>query len=228
MKKSIRTYLGLALCAAVLTANSAFAQVNSTTTTTSTSTGGTITTFSPSDFSVRTEASPLPIHYSYTKTTTYVDENGNPVSVETVRSGTPVTVFYDRDGDQLVARKVVLLKSPTVTTTDGSTTVTSESNPEIAGTVSDFTPTSFTVRTETSSTPVSYSYTKTTTYVDENGNPVSIETVRSGVPVTVFYDEEGGRMVASKVVVHREVAPDGTVIEHKKSTTTTTTTDQGQ
>jgi hypothetical protein len=207
----------------VLTTHSAFAQMETTTTTTRS--GGTITSLSPDSLSVRTETSAVPVHYSFTKTTTYVDENGNPISVETVRSGTPVTVYYDREGDQMVARKVVLLKAPTVVTRETSP-IARDSNAQVAGTVTDFTPTNFTVRTETSASPVSYSYTRTTTYVDENGNPVSSETVRSGAPVTIFYDYEGGKPVASKVVVHKVVSatPEGTIIEQKKTTTTTTTT----
>ena len=46
---------------------------------------------------------------------------------------------------------------------------------------------------------------KTTTYVDENGNPVRVETVKSGEPVTVYYDESGGKATATKVVVHKRV-----------------------
>ena len=36
-----------------------------------------------------------------------------------------------------------------------------------------------------------YTYTKTTTYVDEMGKPVSIETVKAGVPATVYPDTSG-------------------------------------
>lgn len=99
-----------------------------------------------------------------------------------------------------------------------STTTTTTS----AGTVSEFTPGTITVTSGPSALPVSYASSRTTTYVDENGNPVSVQTIRSGVPVTVYYSQEGDRMVASKVVV-RHVVPgdDATVI--KKTTTTTTT-----
>ena len=83
------------------------------------------------------------------------------------------------------------------TTTQSTTTTTVSSQ----GTISEFTPDSFAIRSSVSATPVRYSYTKTTTYVDENGNPVSMETVKSGVPVTVFYDRNGDQMIASKVVV---------------------------
>jgi hypothetical protein len=92
-----------------------------------------------------------------------------------------------------------------------------------AGTVSQFSPDAITVTTGAAA-PVSYTYTKTTTYVDENGNPVATDVVRSGVPVTVYYTRDGDRMLATKVIVRRAEVPatDATVI--KKTTTTTTTT----
>ena len=65
---------------------------------------------------------------------------------------------------------------------------------------------------------MSYSYTKTTTYVDENGNPVSTEIVKSGVPVTVYYLQDGTRMVATKVVVRKT-----TVVDPAAPATQTTT-----
>ncbi len=107
------------------------------------------------------------------------------------------------------------------TTTQSTTTTTS------AGTVAQFSPDSMTIRTETSPAPVSYSFTKTTTYVDENGNPVSVDVVRSGAPVTVYYTQDGDRMVASKVVVRRVTTDAGGPIIDKKSSSTTTTTTSG-
>jgi hypothetical protein len=62
---------------------------------------------------------------------------------------------------------------------------------------------------ETSSSPMSYSYTKSTTYVDETGAPVSMETVKSGLPVTIYYTREGNRMVADKVVVQKTTTTTG-------------------
>ncbi|MEJ0001522.1 MAG: hypothetical protein WDO13_21755 [Verrucomicrobiota bacterium] len=100
---------------------------------------------------------------------------------------------------------------------DAVTTTTSTTS---AGTVSEFAPGVITVRSDTG-VPVSYSYSHTTTYVDENGNPVSTEVVRSGVPVTVYYTQDGDRMVASKVVVRRSVPAEGTTIIKKTTTTTT-------
>jgi hypothetical protein len=94
-----------------------------------------------------------------------------------------------------------------------------------AGTISEFGPETIIIRSETSPEPIRYSYSKTTTYVDETGAPVSIETVKSGLPVTVYYVKVGDRMVASKVIVKKAViVPTAPTIEEKKTTTTTTTT----
>ncbi len=72
---------------------------------------------SPDTIVVRTETSSSPMNYRSTKSTTYVDETGAPVSVETVKSGLPVTVYYTREGDHMIAEKVVVRKTTTTTTT---------------------------------------------------------------------------------------------------------------
>ena len=102
-----------------------------------------------------------------------------------------------------------------------STTTTTNS----AGTISEFSPEAIVIKTETSPEPIRYTYTKTTTYVDENGAPVSMATVKSGLPVTVFYVKDGDQMVASKVIVRKVVAvvPATPVVDETKTTTTTTT-----
>ena len=103
------------------------------------------------------------------------------------------------------------------------TAVVEQTTTTSAGTISEFSPTAIMIRSEASASPVSYSYSKTTTYVDETGAPVSIETVKSGLPVTVYYTTVGGQMVASKVIVKKAVVvPAAPVIEQKKTTTTTT------
>ena len=97
---------------------------------------------------------------------------------------------------------------------------------ETAGTISEFSPDTIVVRSETSSSPMKYNYTKTTTYVDETGAPVSMETVKSGLPVTVYYTREGDRMIADKVVVRKTTTTTEQPPIQKKSTTTTTTTEK--
>ena len=103
-----------------------------------------------------------------------------------------------------------------------SATTTTTSTTQSAGTISEFSPTAISVQSTTSVAPVSYSYSKTTTYVDQNGNAVSIDTVKSGLPVTVYYTQDGDKMIASKVVVQSATTPADTSIETKKTTTTTT------
>jgi len=102
-----------------------------------------------------------------------------------------------------------------------STTTTTNS----AGTISEFSPEAIVIKTDTSPEPIRYTYTKTTTYVDENGAPVSMAIVKSGLPVTVFYVKDGDQMVASKVIVRKVVAvvPATPVVDETKTTTTTTT-----
>ena len=207
----------------VLTGPLAVAQMQSITTTSQTSSAGTISAATPSTITVRSTSSPLPVRYTYTKTTSYVDENGNPVSVETVKSGAPVTVYYSQDGDRMIASKVVVRKS---VNSDGTTSTTERTTTSSNGTVQSYGGDTIAVQNDEGA-PVNYTSSRTTTYVDENGNTVSSETVKSGAPVTVYYTQDGDRMVASKVVVHNSsmsVQPDGSVIEHKKTTTTTTTT----
>jgi hypothetical protein len=124
----------------------------------------------------------------------------------------------------------------TSTTAGGATTTSTTTS---VGTISEFSPTSnmLVIRSESSPEPVSYSYSKSTTYVDETGAPVSMDVVKSGLPVTVHYVKEGGKMMANRVVVRRSTtstspasvekstttttAP-APVIEEKKTTTTTT------
>lgn len=217
LKPTITAFVVLAL----VTAGTAFAQTTVKETTTTTS-GGTISEFGADTIVVRTETSPEPLRYSYSKTTTYVDETGTPVSVETLKSGLPVTVHYSKVGDQMVASKVIVRRAASAAPVTAVKTTTTTG----VGTVSEFGPDTIMVRSTTSPEPIRYSYSKTTTYVDEDGNPVSVQTVKSGLPVTVHYTKVGDRMEANKVIVRKAVttAAPVPVIEEKRTTTTTTTT----
>ena len=120
-------------------------------------------------------------------------------------------------GLMLTTAHVTLAQTAVKETTTTTTT---------AGTISEFGPETIIIRTETAPEPVRYTYSKTTTYVDETGAPVSIETVKSGLPVTVYYTKVGDRMVATKVIVRKVVVKPAPAIEEKKTTTTTTTTEK--
>ena len=110
---------------------------------------------------------------------------------------------------------------------DRTETVQTTTATQSTGTINEFGPDTIVIRSESAPAPIRYSYSKTTTYVDENGAPVSIETVKSGLPVTVEYTKIGDQLVARRVVVRRAVVttPAAPVIE-KKTTTTTTTTEK--
>src|ERR1700683_1248021 len=120
MKNTIRNLSSLTFLGVVLfTANIATAQTTApttTSTTTITTSDGTVSQFSPDTIVVKTTTSTDPATYSYTKTTTYVDENGNAVSSETVKSGVPVTIYYTQDGNKMIATKVIVRKTTTTTT----------------------------------------------------------------------------------------------------------------
>ena len=97
---------------------------------------------------------------------------------------------------------------------------------ENTGTISDISPNTLAIQSETSTVPTHYTYTKKTTYVDERGMPVTMETVRSGLPVTVYYTSQGNQMIADKVVVRNTTmsTTENPLTEEKQTTTTTTTT----
>ncbi len=117
MKKLISYSLGAILVTGALTTVSN-AQTQSVTVTESPVTSmGTITEFSPDTIMITTSEGTQPVRYGYSKTTTYVDELGKPVSMDLVKSGVPVTVYYTKTGNTMVASKVVVRKTTTTTTT---------------------------------------------------------------------------------------------------------------
>jgi len=85
---------------------------------------GTVTEIQPSSSTIimRSESSPEPVKYTYTKNTTFVDANGNVVSQETIRNS-PVTVHYIKEGDSMVVTKVIQTKPAVV---EKKTTTTEE------------------------------------------------------------------------------------------------------
>ena len=120
------------------------------------------------------------------------------------------------------AGHTILAQTSVQTVTTGQQAVQSTTTTS-AGTISEFSPQSIVVKTEDSAAPVHYTYSKSTTYVDENGNAVSMETVKSGLPVTVYYVKDGDNLVASKVIVRRTVIAPANNVQESKTTTTTTT-----
>ncbi len=116
--------------------------------------------------------------------------------------------------------------STTTTTTDNpavtssSTSTTSTSTIDGSGTITTYTPGSdyISFRTETSSTPTKYYYTKSTTIVDPEGKTVEWSMLKPDMPVKYTYVKEGDRMVISRITLTKPVS------YYEKTSTTTTTT----
>jgi hypothetical protein len=120
----------------------------------------------------------------------------------------------------------------------GQDTIQTTTTTTAAGTISDFGPQAIVVRTDSDPQPERYTFSRSTVYVDQNGNPVSVDVVKSGLPVTVYYVRQGDDLIASKVIVRTNdvpivpapavqaapVVPAAPPVEEYKSTTTTTTT----
>ena len=96
---------------------------------------------------------------------------------------------------------------------------------EVAGTVTELAPEAVVIRTQEAAAPVRYAFTKTTEYVDEAGNRVSREVVKTGVPVTIRYIKNGDEMTVSRVIVHPAAVTAPEAVTTEKTTTTTTTTE---
>ena len=125
-----------------------------------------------------------------------------------------------------IALTTAFAQTSTTTTTDPATAVTSSastttstSTVDGSGTITTYTPGSdyISFRTETSSTPVKYYYTKSTTIVDPEGKTVEWSMLKPDMPVKYTYVKEGDRLVISKITLTKPVS------YYEKTTTTTTT-----
>ena len=93
-------------------------------------------------------------------------------------------------------------------------TVTTTKTTTYSGVVSDLSPSSSIIVKSEESGPKTYVLTEKTTYLDPEGNVVTASVLR-GKPVTVYYTQEGDRLVASKVIVTKPAG--GTVTERTET-----------
>jgi hypothetical protein len=106
--------------------------VTGTTTTDSATTTsiGTIAAAPASDYiSFRTSTTAEPVKYYYTKSTTVVDPTGRTVEWSAIRPEMPATVYYGREGDRMIVRKVVLTKPVSQVIEKKETTTTTTTRP---------------------------------------------------------------------------------------------------
>lgn len=191
---------------------------------------GVITDYTPGGEAiiVREESSTSPLRYAITDRTVFVDETGAPVVVEKIASGMPITVHYVREGDRMFASRVVVRRTmspPAVVTTPVVTErkVVAAST-TAGGVITNFTPGARMILRSESAEPLTYAVTSRTAYVDDAGNPVAVELIAPGAPVTVHYVRDADRLVASRVVVARPAAVVSPPPVIRQTTTTTTTT----
>ena len=130
-------------------------------------------------------------------------------------AGLPVTVYYTKVGDTLVASKVMVRRESPPAGAPLSAVV-------VQGTIGEFGSNRIILNPAGSTESVHYAYGETTTYVDEDGHPLAVTTVKSGQPVTIYYTRSGDTLVATKVIVRKELIAPNSVIERKTTTTTTT------
>ena len=128
----------------------------------------------------------------------------------------------------LTLTPLALHAQTTVTTTTGDGTTTAATTTAAAtnseGTIQTFTPGQSQIVVKTSAgAPVTYSYSKKTTFVDADGNVVNYESIKAGDPTTVYYTTENGQPVVSKVVVRRAAPATVTKTETTETTTTSST-----
>jgi hypothetical protein len=138
------TLLKILLAVFAVTLSTAVAQETTTTTTTTNPVTGTTTTesstvtsqgtilgYTPASdyitFRTTTEASP--VRYYYTKDTTILDPEGRVVTWSAIRPELPATVYYVRDGDRTIVRKIVLSRPGTVYEKKETTTTTTTQRP---------------------------------------------------------------------------------------------------
>jgi hypothetical protein len=113
-----------------------------------------------------------------------------------------------------------LMANVAVSYADMETTTTNTKTTTYSGVVSEVNPSSSTIilKSDSSPSPMTYTYSKDTTFVDSTGRPVSADVIMNS-PVTVEYSNEGGRTVVRRVV---QTGPARTIQE--KSTHTETET----
>jgi hypothetical protein len=134
------TLLKILMAAFAISLGTAVAQQSTTTTSTTTNpvTGttttesstvtsqGTITAYTPSSdyITFRSTTDAAPVRYYYDKTTTILDPQGRTVTWSTIRPDMPATVYYVREGDRMIVRRIILSNPGTVYERKETTTTT--------------------------------------------------------------------------------------------------------
>lgn len=110
MKNQKHILLALTLGIAMGFSAALQAQTATRPTITASSVEGVVTWVTKSEIQVKTLAVNDPVAVAYTRSTTYMDENGTALGPDSVTQGRQVMIYYDRQGEAMVANRVVVKK----------------------------------------------------------------------------------------------------------------------
>lgn len=165
---------------------------------------------------LRTKLAKEPIGFSYNSATKYIDLDGKPFDPSLLKPEVPVTVDFVENGNELVASTILVQRVQAVLPGGGVTLTMRETRKPggvmleesqktttivHSGTVRTFDPEYLIVQEEGQAHPVRYQYSKTTTWVNEAGEPVAADLVKAGLPVRVKHSRRGDAFFADQVVI---------------------------
>jgi hypothetical protein len=155
----------------------------------------------------------------------FVDEVDKTVPWDQMRAGLPVTVNYTMLGEKMLATKVIVSRkmidggkgsSPSDEAgrkrdqlaeakkrKDAENAARAKVSPSSGGGVIMGFEQVIAVRPSGSSDVVQYVVNNSTHYVDTAGQPVALNLVRTGVPVSIQFVEDSGRKIATQFVIQR-------------------------
>jgi len=188
-------------------------------------TTGNVFSIDADTFSVTPEKVTIPLNFMYNSKTVFVDESDKSIPWEQMRAGLPVTVNYSTIGEKMLATKVVttrwmidgakkeadpadeagrkrerLAESKKKKDADSATQRAVTAATTGGGTIMGFEQV-IAVRPQGSADVVQYVINNSTHYVDTSGQPVSLNLVRTGLPVSIQFVDNGGRKIATRIVL---------------------------
>lgn len=93
------------------TATDKHGKTDTTTTTTTTESAGIVTEYTPGQALILKTEAAEPVHYTFSKTVTYVTSDGRVVEASTIRKDSKVRVHYLREGDNMVVDRVIVTEA---------------------------------------------------------------------------------------------------------------------
>ncbi|HWB04139.1 MAG TPA: hypothetical protein VG796_14020 [Verrucomicrobiales bacterium] len=182
-------------------------------------------------FSVTPKGVKIPLNFMYNSKTTFVDESDKSVPWDQMRAGLPVTVHYNTLGEKMLATKVTVTRKmidggKADTPSDEAAAkraelaeakkrkdaVNAALRTQIQPAASGGTIMSFeqviSVRPQGATNVVQYVINNSTHFVDTASQPVPLNMIRTGAPVSIQFVEDAGRNIATQVMVERMVSTD--------------------